>query len=69
MSNVQHVVVGALMVLAGVLLALTTGEVDTPVVTLSKVGVVLAVLGVIEVGVGLVAIARGNSPSSTDVDG
>lgn len=42
----------------GLVLWLTTGDVDTPVIALSKLGVVAMVLGVVEVVWSGVALAR-----------
>jgi hypothetical protein len=40
--------IGACMLVVGLVLWATTQDVETPVVSLSKAGVVLAVLGVVE---------------------
>jgi len=53
--------IGAGMVMIGLVLWATTQDVDTPVVSLSKTGVVLAVLGVVE----LVITAAALAPPST----
>lgn len=52
-SRVQGAVVGVLMVVAGVVLAVALGDVETPVIGLRQVGVVVAVLGVVELAVAL----------------
>lgn len=49
--------IGCVLGIAGLVLWLTTGNVQTPVISLSKVGVVLAVLGGVEVAVAVVALA------------
>jgi len=56
---------GLVMAVAGAALWLTTGWVETPIITLSKVGVVLLVLGLIEVAVSGVAIARPSTRHTT----
>lgn len=56
-QHVTSVMVGVAMALVGLVLWLTTGGVETPVVTLSKVGLVLLVLGGLEVVVSGLALA------------
>lgn len=48
-KNANHLVIGGIMLVVGTVLALTTKNVDTPIVSLDKVGIVLIVLGAIEV--------------------
>ncbi len=48
-KNTNHLVIGGIMLVVGTVLALTTRDVQTPVVALDKVGIVLIVLGAIEV--------------------
>ncbi|WP_043660807.1 DUF5708 family protein [Thermocrispum municipale] len=48
--------IGIAMVAIGVALWLTTGDVETPVVSLDKVGIVVAVLGVVELVVTTVKV-------------
>ncbi len=67
--NAQHTAIGILMFAVGLTLALTTGDVDTPVIALSKVGVVLTVLGVIEAGVGLAGMLRSSERDTTELNG
>ncbi|MCK9894580.1 DUF5708 family protein [Frankia sp. AgB32] len=47
-ANVKSLITGAFMLVVGLILYFTTDAVHTPVFTLTKVGVVLVVLGVIE---------------------
>lgn len=49
--------IGTVVAMVGLVLWLTTGEVDTLVVSLSKIGVVLMVVGAIEVVISVVALA------------
>ncbi|GAA1996170.1 hypothetical protein JL107_07200 [Nakamurella flavida] len=53
-----HLLTGGTLIVIGVVLALTTRGVRTPIVTLDKLGIVLAVLGAIEVAVTAVIMAR-----------
>lgn len=48
-KNQTHLAIGGFMLVAGIILALTTQNVETPVVSLDKVGIVLIVLGAIEI--------------------
>ncbi|NNG36683.1 DUF5708 family protein [Nakamurella aerolata] len=48
-KNSGHLVIGGVMLALGTVLALTTKNVETPIVSLDKVGIVLIVLGAIEV--------------------
>lgn len=43
-----HLASGVIMLIAGALLALYTGNIHTPIITLSKVGVVLMALGALD---------------------
>lgn len=45
----NHLAIGGGLVALGTVLALTTKNVETPIVSLDKVGIVLIVLGAIEV--------------------
>jgi len=54
----RSIATGALLLVIGLVLALTTGDVETPVISLAKVGVVLAVLGGLEVVVAAVRAPR-----------
>lgn len=56
-GHLKSVGIGAVVAVVGLVLWLTTGEVDTPVVSLSKVGVVLMVVGAIEVVISAVSLA------------
>ncbi|GAA1205161.1 DUF5708 family protein [Prauserella alba] len=47
-ANVKSLFIGAGMLIVGLVLWLTTEGVETPVVTLTKVGLVLAILGAAE---------------------
>ncbi|WP_277670361.1 DUF5708 family protein [Saccharomonospora viridis] len=47
-ANVKSLFIGASMLAIGLALAFTAGDVETPIFDLDKVGVVLAVLGGIE---------------------
>lgn len=61
-SHVLSILTGLAVAAVGLVLWRTTGDVDTPVLALSKLGVVLMVLGVVEVvwsGVAL-ALHRGD---------
>lgn len=49
MSNTNHLLIGGFMLVVGTVLALTTQNVETPILSLDKVGIVLIVLGAIEV--------------------
>lgn len=49
--------IGACMLVVGLVLWATTQDVETPVVSLSKAGVVLAVLGVVELVITAAALA------------
>jgi len=49
--------IGSAVGIIGLVLLLTTQGIETPIVTLSKVGVVLAILGAIEVLVSGIALA------------
>lgn len=60
-THVISIAIGVGMTAIGLVLWLTTGDVETPVVSLSKVGVVLMVLGVLEVVVSGAALV---SPST-----
>lgn len=48
-KNTGHLVIGGAMLVLGTVLALTTKNVETPIFSLDKVGIVLIVLGAIEV--------------------
>ena len=48
-KHVISVGIGALMLVVGLALWLGAGEVETPVITLSKFGLVLTVLGALEI--------------------
>jgi hypothetical protein len=48
-KNTNHLIIGGIMLVVGTVLALTTRDVQTPVLSLDKVGIVLIVLGAIEV--------------------
>lgn len=48
-KNASHLAIGGFMLVVGIILALTTQNVETPLVSLDKVGIVLIVLGAIEV--------------------
>lgn len=50
-KHVISVAIGVLMLAVGLALWLGAGDVETPVITLSKLGVVLAVLGALEVAI------------------
>lgn len=56
-SHWKSVGVGTVVAVVGLVLWLTTGEVDTPVVSLSKIGVVLIAVGAIEVVISAIASA------------
>ena len=49
--------------MVGLLLWLFTGDIETPIVTLTKVGVVLMVIGALEVCFGVYQAAQGASRS------
>lgn len=57
-KHVASVGIGLVMVAAGLVLFLVFHDVETPVIGLRQLGAVLAVLGVVEVGVSGYAIAR-----------
>lgn len=57
-THLTSVGLGVAMAVIGLVLWRTTGGVKTPVVSLSKLGVVLLVLGVVEVAVSGIALAR-----------
>lgn len=60
-NHVISVALGVVVAVVGLVLWRFTGDVETPIVTLTKVGVVLMVLGVLEVLVSGAALA---SPST-----
>ncbi|GAA2804828.1 DUF5708 family protein [Crossiella cryophila] len=47
-KNVKSLFIGAFMLIVGLILAFTTKGIETPIISLDKVGVVLAILGGIE---------------------
>jgi uncharacterized protein DUF5708 len=57
-KHATSVGVGLIMVVAGLVLFFVFHDVETPVIGLRQLGVVLGVLGVVEVGVSGYAIAR-----------
>jgi hypothetical protein len=57
-THVRSIGTGTLLLVVGLVLAFTTGGVETPVITLSKLGVVLAVIGGLEVVVSTVGLVR-----------
>ncbi|MGW0347077.1 DUF5708 family protein [Streptomyces anthocyanicus] len=54
----KHLLEGAVTLLAGLALWLFTGDVEVPVVTLTKVGVVLMCVGGAQTAWGLYGVAR-----------
>jgi|GEM_PF-3299949 hypothetical protein len=56
-NHLKSVLVGLVMGLVGLTLWLTTEGIETPVITLSKVGLVLLVLGALEVVISGLALA------------
>lgn len=48
----RHLIEGAVTVLAGLALWLFTGDVETPVITLRKVGVTVMLVGVVQILIG-----------------
>ena len=57
-KHVVSVGIGALMLVVGLALWLGAGDVDTPVITLSKLGLVLTVLGALEVAISGFALIK-----------
>lgn len=57
----RALVIGVVMAVGGLVLALAFHEVETPVVGARQLGVVLAVLGIVELAVTAWAIARERS--------
>lgn len=58
-KHVASVGIGVVMIVAGVVLFLVFADVETPVIGLRQLGAVLAVLGVVELGVSGFALLRG----------
>ena len=63
--NRTHLAVGGFMLLLGLVLAVTTRDVVTPVVALDKIGIVLVVLGAVELA-WTVTVMRRPAPVSRD---
>ncbi|WP_216213757.1 DUF5708 family protein [Amycolatopsis aidingensis] len=57
-GNVKSLLAGALLLAIGLVLALTGTGVGTPIADLDKIGIVLALLGGIELVVTIVAMLR-----------
>lgn len=57
-KNAVSVGIGVLMLVVGLALWLGAGDVETPVITLSKLGVVLAVLGALEIAISGFALLK-----------
>ncbi len=64
-NHLASIGLGLVTAVVGAVLWLTTGGVETPIITLSKVGVVLLALGLIEVAVSAVAIALPSTRHTT----
>jgi Family of unknown function (DUF5708) len=62
-APVKRLSEGAVTFAIGVVMWLFTGDIDTPVVTLSKVGIVLMVVGAAEAGYGLYQWRRTRQPT------
>ncbi|OLF15206.1 hypothetical protein BU204_23390 [Actinophytocola xanthii] len=58
--------IGAVLLVVGLVLYLTTGDVHTPVVTLTKVGLVLMVVGGAEIVVALARLVFGRRGRSVE---
>lgn len=56
-SHLWSIAIGVGMIVVGGVLWLTTQDVHTPVITLSKAGLVVAVLGLVDVVISGVALA------------
>ncbi|GIF12092.1 DUF5708 family protein [Actinoplanes teichomyceticus] len=59
----RNLLTGSATFVIGLLLWLFTGDIEIPVVTLTKAGVVLMVIGAAEVGYGLYRAVRGPRPA------
>ncbi len=57
----KNLLTGSATFVVGLVLWLFTGDIETPVFTLTKVGVVLMVIGGLEVGYALYLSVRGSS--------
>ncbi|WP_198942972.1 DUF5708 family protein [Actinophytocola xanthii] len=65
-AAVTEPLIGAVLLVVGLVLYLTTGDVHTPVVTLTKVGLVLMVVGGAEIVVALARLVFGRRGRSVE---